>query len=349
MKMKAAVYYKNDHVELQEVERPSIGDGEILMQMKACGVCVADTMEWYQMPKAPVILGHEATGVVAEIGAGVEGFAPGDRIVAHHHVGCMCCEHCLDGNYTVCDTFKKSNYRPGGFAEYIALSPLHVKMDTYKLPEQVSFEAGTLVEPLSCVVHAVRRMDIKPQDRVAIIGAGSIGILFAQTLRAYGVREIVVYETNGWRAEKARAIAGVPVFCPAADPKETLAAYREQTGMEGVTKSFVIAKDLRAMQLGITIAGRGASVMLFATPADDEYLEFYVSEAFFKELTVKLSYSADHLDTREALALIVGGNIDAESLITHRYPLSAVSEGILQTASRGQALKCVISLQGGML
>lgn len=342
--MKAAVYYSNDKVLTQEVEAPDIGDGEILVKVKSCGICIADTMEWYQKPKAPIILGHEATGVVEKTGSGVKDFSVGSRVFVHHHVPCMKCEYCRKQNYTLCKTFKTTNYRPGGFCEYIAVSPLHVDTDTLLLPDNVSFEEGTLIEPLACVVHAVRRTGVKPSDRTVIIGAGSIGVMFAQVLKAYGVRDMLIYETNDWRAKKAEEIAGVKAIKPSADSAESMEEYKKLTGFDGADKVFVVAKDLGAMSMGLELAHGGATVMLFATPADDEYLPFYVSKAFFKELTIKLSYSADHLDTREALALIAAGKIDVSRLITHRFSLDEVSKGILQAAGRGEALKCVVNI-----
>ena len=301
-------------------------------------------MEWYQIPKAPVILGHEATGVVEKTGSKVEGFRVGDRVFVHHHVPCMKCEYCGNQNYTLCQTFKKTNYRPGGFCEYFAVGALHM-MDTHSLPDQVSFEEGTLIEPLACVVHAVRRTNAKPQDRVVVIGAGSIGIMFAQVLKAYGVRNILMYETNDWRAKKCEEITGVCTIKPCADPKENIATYKKLQGADGADKVFVVAKDIVAMSMGLDLAYGGATVMLFATPGDDEYLPFYVSKAFFKELTIKLSYSADHRDTKEALALIACGKVDAKKLITHRFSLDEVSKGILQAAGRGEALKCVVDME----
>lgn len=340
--MKAAVYYQNDKVFVEEAEKPPIAGGELLVKVKACGICVGDTMEWYQKPKAPIVLGHEVTGVVEEIGAGVSGFSVGDRVAAHHHVPCMHCEYCNNGDYTLCRTFKSSNYRPGGFCEYIALSSLHVKMDTLVLPDHISFAEGTLIEPLACVIHAVRKMAVKPDDRVVLVGAGTIGIMFIQVLQAYGVKDILVYETIAWRAEKARELTGVTVKPPLEDPLENAQEYFEQKGLKGADQVFVVAKDLRAMELGIEMVNPGGKVLLFATPANDEYLKFYVSKAFFKETTIKLSYSADHLDTREALRLISTHSILVKELITHTYLLSQVSEGIIQTASRGNALKCVV-------
>ena len=327
----------------QEIPVPEISEDELLVKTKACGICIADTMEWYQKPKAPVILGHEATGVIEKIGSKVKGFCVGDRVFVHHHVACLKCEHCRGQNYTLCETFKTTNYRPGGFCECFAVSPFHLT-DTLVLPDNVSFEEGTLIEPLACAVHAVRRTNVKPGDRVVIIGAGSVGIMFAQILKAYGVRDILMYETNEWRAEKAGKIAGIGVIKPCCDPRENKAVYRQATGFDGADKVFVVAKDIDAMSMGLELANGGAAVMLFATPRDDEYLPFYVSKAFFKELTVLLSYSADHLDTKEALALISSGKVDVKKLITHRYSLDEVSKGILQAAHRGEALKCIVNI-----
>jgi len=342
--MKAAVYYSNDNVVVQDMPIPDINDNELLVKTKSCGICVADTMEWYQQPKAPLVLGHEATGIVEKVGSNVEGFSVGDRVFVHHHIPCMKCEHCNNHNYTLCAVFKKTNYRPGGFCEYFAVSPLHM-MDTLILPDNVSFEEGTLIEPLACAVHAIKRTNVRPGDRVAIIGAGSIGIMFAQILKAYGVRNIVMFEIDGWRAKMAEKITQNNVLKPSADIRENIDAYKMAAKSDGANKVFVMAKDINAMSMGLELAYGGATVMLFATPRDDEYLPLYVSKAFFKELTIMLSYSADHLDTREALELISSGRIEVKNLITHRFSLDEVSKGILLTAGRTKTLKCVVNVQ----
>lgn len=159
--MKVAVYYNNHDVRVEERPIPQPNDGEILVKTKACGVCVADTMEWYLTPRAPLTLGHEPTGIVDAIGPGVSSLKIGDRVVVHHHVPCLICDHCRRGNFTMCATFKKTHIQPGGFSEYFIASPLHVERDTLVLPEHVSFEAGTLVEPLACVIHAIKKAGIK--------------------------------------------------------------------------------------------------------------------------------------------------------------------------------------------
>ena len=290
-----------------------------------------------------MVLGHEATGIITEVGAKAVGFSVGDRVFVHHHVPCNNCELCRRQLYTLCETFKKTNYDPGGFCEYFAVSSRHL-MDTLILPESVSFEEGTLIEPLACVIHAIRIADVKPNDRTVVIGAGSIGIMFGQVLKAYGIRDIVMYELDEWRMQKAKEITGIEVLKPGETLPESLAEYRKFSGAPGANKVFVVAKDLRAMSLGLELIGGGGTVLLFATPEASEYLPFYVSKAFFEQLSIRLSYSADHLDTREALALITSGKVNTEELITHRFSLEEVSKGILQTEGRGNALKCIVNI-----
>ncbi len=112
--MKVAVYYRNDDIRIEERPVPSISDGEILVKMKACGICGTDVMEWYRIKKAPRILGHEMAGEIAEVGRKVKGFKKGDRVFVSHHVPCYKCHHCIHGNYTACESLHTGNYDPGG-------------------------------------------------------------------------------------------------------------------------------------------------------------------------------------------------------------------------------------------
>lgn len=184
--MKVAVYHNNNDVRIEERERPVPGPGEILVETKACGVCVADTMEWYLESRAPLVLGHEPTGVIKEVGKNTKKFKVGDRVAVHHHVPCLICDHCRRGNFTMCSTFKTTHIQPGGFSEYFIASALHVERDVLLLPDQLSFEVGTLIEPLACVIHAIRQADIKPGDKVVLIGTGAMGLMFIHALRSGG-------------------------------------------------------------------------------------------------------------------------------------------------------------------
>src|SRR5512136_2147509 len=133
--MKAAVYYSLDDIRIESKPKPSVGDDEILVEMKACGVCGSDLMEWYLRARAPLVLGHEPAGIVAQKGAKVTGFKKGDRVFVHHHVCCMTCHFCIRGDYTMCKQFHDTNIKPGGFAEYFRVPAPNLQIDTLPLPD----------------------------------------------------------------------------------------------------------------------------------------------------------------------------------------------------------------------
>lgn len=343
--MKVAAYYNNHDVRVEEREIPVPKGGEILVKTKACGVCVADTMEWYLTPHAPLTLSHEPSGEVQAIGPDVKSFKPGDRVVVHHHIACLNCEYCRRGNFTMCETFRKTHFQPGGFAEFFLASAMHVERDTLLLPDHVSFEAGTLIEPLVCVIHAIRNSGIKPGDSVALIGTGTMGLMFIQTLLFWGVRELVIYEVHDWRTRKTLEFGAKTVLVPDQSPEKEAKRLKEIFKSDGTDKIIIAAKDLSAMRLGMQIVNKGGTVTFFATPHSEEFVELYSSYIFFNEINLNSTYSADHLDTRLALKLISNGDVSAEKLISHRFPLEKLSDAILQTVSRQESLKCIIKLR----
>jgi L-iditol 2-dehydrogenase len=341
--MKVAYYYNNHDVRIEEKPVPEPGPDEILVKTHACGVCVADTMEWYLTPRAPLTLGHEPTGIVARTGANSTKFKEGDRIAIHHHIPCLVCEHCRRGNFTMCATFRKTHIHPGGFSEYFTASPLHIERDTFLLPDQMSFEVGTLMEPLACVVHAIRKANVRAGDSVVLIGTGTIGLMFIQALHFWGVRRLVVYEILEWRKQKALEFGAPVVLAPGDNVEDEFTRVKDILGEDGADKVIVAAKDLRAMELGMRLAHKGGTVLFFATPHPEEWIKLFPSYIFFNEITITSSYSADHLDTRMALELLANGAVDGRGLISHRFPLEKLSDAILQTARREGSLKCVIN------
>lgn len=341
-KMKVAYYYDNQNVRIELEPVPKPGPGEILVQTKACGVCVADTMEWYLKGRAPLTLGHEPSGVVVETGAGVSKFKLGDRVAVHHHVSCLVCEQCLKGNFTMCETFKKTHIKPGGFGEYFIASALHVERDCHLLPEAMSFEVGTLIEPLACVIHAIKKAKIQAGQKVILIGTGVMGLMFIQALYAYGVRDLIVYEVLEWRKKVAEEFGAQHVLTPLQDIEKEKERVKQIFGSDGADTVFIAAKDLSAMRMGMQLATKGGTVLFFATPHPEEWIELYPSTLFFNELTITASYSADYKDTRIALKLLENGDINGSALITNRYPLDELSIAIQKTAGRDQSLKNII-------
>jgi L-iditol 2-dehydrogenase len=145
------MYYANNDVRLEEMEKPSAGKGEMVVRVMASGICGSDVMEWYRLHKVPLVLGHEIAGEVVEVGEGVQ-YKVGRRVSASHHVPCNTCHYCLRGHDTVCDTLRTTNFHPGGFAEYVLLPEINVDRGVYVLPEEVSYDEGTFIEPLACVL-----------------------------------------------------------------------------------------------------------------------------------------------------------------------------------------------------
>ncbi len=243
----------------------------------------------------------------------------------------------------MCSTFKTTHILPGGFSEYFIASAQHVERDVLLLPDHLSFEVGTLVEPLACVIHAIHQANIKPGDKVVLIGTGAMGLMFIQALRYWGVRDLVVYELLEWRKQKAVEFGAPAVFEPGQNIDEEVHRLKEHFGGEAANKVIIAAKDLGAMNMGMKMAEKGGTILFFATPHPGESIEFFPSYIFFNEIQLKSSYSADHNDTRMALKLLSSGEIDGDKIITNRYPLNNLSDAILQTASREESLKCVIN------
>ncbi|RMG47777.1 MAG: alcohol dehydrogenase, partial [Acidobacteria bacterium] len=175
--MRAAVYHSNRDVRVVEIPRPVPGPGEILVRVRASGICGSDLMEWYRRPRAPLVLGHEVAGEVAQTGPGVRDLRRGDRVVTTHHVPCGRCRLCLTGRETCCPRLSVNHFDPGGFAEFVRVGEEAVRRGTFRLPPRTTFAEGSFVEPLACVLRAQRLAGLAPRDAVAMLGGGVSGLL----------------------------------------------------------------------------------------------------------------------------------------------------------------------------
>ncbi|MCK5227395.1 MAG: alcohol dehydrogenase catalytic domain-containing protein, partial [Desulfobulbaceae bacterium] len=202
--MRAAMYYNNRDIRLEEVPTPSAGPGELLVKIHSSGICGSDVMEWYRIHKAPLILGHEIAGEVVEAGSGVTTFKAGDRVTATHHVPCNTCHYCLSGHETVCDTLLSgTHFDPGGFCEYVRLPVINTDRGVWKLPEDVSFDAATFVEPLACVLRGQRMAGMRPAASVLVLGSGISGLLHIHLAAATGAGLIAATDLNPYRLTAA--------------------------------------------------------------------------------------------------------------------------------------------------
>src|SRR4029453_8808517 len=206
--MRVAMYYNNRDVRLEELPVPKIGAGELLIRTRSTGICGSDLMEWYRIKKAPLVLGHEITGEVVGVGGGVEGFQIGDRVFSSHHVPCGECRYCLAGHQSVCDLLRTTHFDPGGFAEYIRVPKINVELGKLRIPDSMTFDEGSFIEPLACVVRAQRFARLTAGQTVLVIGSGISGLLRIQLARARGAARIIATDLSDFRLNAARQFGG---------------------------------------------------------------------------------------------------------------------------------------------
>ena len=338
--MKAAVYYGQQDIRIEEMPAPEIAEDEILVQMKVCGMCGSDLMDWYLESRAPLVLGHEPAGVVAKKGRKVEDVDIGDKVFVHHHVACLTCHYCLSGDYTLCEQFHKTNINPGGFAEYFRVPAPNLRLDTLKIPSSLSFEDATLIEPVGCCVRALRKCGVRAGNSIAVIGAGATGLIHAALAKIYGASPIIVSDLIDFRLSFAKKFgADVVVNSKREDLNETV---KNETDGRGVDLAVVTAPSLEAYKAGIAVCRRGGKLCVFAPTTPGKHLEISPKELFFSELQIIPSYSTSHLETRAALRLIESGKIRIEELITHRFKLEETAKAFTTALEGRETLKVVV-------
>ncbi|MBJ7455569.1 MAG: alcohol dehydrogenase catalytic domain-containing protein [Thermoleophilia bacterium] len=331
--MIVAMYHGAGRIVLEERPDPVAGPGELVVRVRACGLCGSDLMQWYQDPRAPVVLGHEPVGEVVEAGAGAT-VAVGARVFVHHHVPCMTCALCRAGRHTLCATFRSSRIDPGGLAERIRVPAENARLDVLEVPEHVSDAAATLIEPLGCVIRGQRWAGVGPGSRVVVVGAGAMGLLEIAAALAAGAARVVAIDPR----EDRRALAeGAGAVVRDDDDPEAVAA-----ALGGPAHQvFVCTHAPAAIAGALHLAGPAGVVQLFAPPAPGAIVGLDLGAVFFREVTIQSTYSAGPLDTRDALALIAAGAIDAEAIVSHRLPLAEVAEAF-RLARSGEAVKVVV-------
>jgi len=338
--MKAAVYYGLDDIRLEKMPQPRPKPDEIIVEMKACGICGSDLMNWYLQNRAPLVLGHEPSGLVAETGRNIDAFKLGDRIFVHHHVACLTCRYCSQGDYTMCEQFGRTHIHPGGFAEYFRVPAENLQTDTFKIPENVSFEEATLIEPTACCIRAQNKLDIQTGDTIAIIGAGPSGILHLLLSKIVGASKVIVSDLIDYRLKMAERFgADLAVNPERENISEVVKGATQERGADVV---IVTAPVKEALADGMTVCRRGGTVCLFAPTQPGEVAHISPHRLFFSEITVVPSYSTSHVETRIALQLISSGRIPAKDLITHRFPLSRIAEALRTAATTKECLKVAV-------
>jgi L-iditol 2-dehydrogenase len=336
--MRVAVYHSNQDVRIEERDRPRIGPGEILLRIEASGICGSDVFEAYRRPRAPSILGHEVTGVVVETGAEVAPFRPGDRVVATHHVPCFECSRCRAGHPSTCEMLRTTHFDPGGFAEFARVPAPQVRRGMLALPDEVSFEEGSFVEPLACVVQGQRFASVTAAHSVAVIGSGLSGLLHVRLARATGARVLAV-DISPYRLQAASQCGAEAVLPAGDDLPERL---RRANGGRLADRVIVCTAAGAAQQQAPALAEPGGTVLYFAPCNPGETVPLPLFDLWRDEITVTFSYAASGDDLGVALELIRSGRLPVGDLISHRLPLAQAARGFALTARGVESLKVIL-------
>jgi L-iditol 2-dehydrogenase len=348
--MHAAVYKGQSIVLVEQVPIPDIGPGEILVRVEACGICHTDLKKIeHNLLAPPRIYGHETAGVVVRTGRRVRQFAPGDRVVVFHHIPCGNCFYCHRKLYAQCPVYKRvgvtAGFEPagGGFSQYVKAMDWIVERGVEKIPDGVSFERASFVEPVNTCLKAVVQCAAQPDEVAVVIGQGPIGLLFTMLLRRTGAT-IVTTDTIPARRELSRQCGAQEAW----DPRETdvAAEVHRLTERRGADLVIVAASVPGIVEEAIRISRPGARILLFAQTSDTERVDVSGAAICVGERTLFGCYSASVDLQKESADLVFSGALPVENLISHRLPLVKIRSGFDLALHPGpESLKIIVQPQ----
>ncbi len=342
-RMRVAMWYNNRDVRIEEMPIPQIGSGELLVRVEASGICGSDVMEWYRLDRAPLVLGHEIGGQIVAVGDGVKQYKEGDRLSAAHHVPCNTCYYCLSGHHTVCDTLRKTNFDPGGFAEYIRLPVINVDRGIFLLPDEVSYEEATFIEPLACVLRGQRLAHMQPGNSVLVIGSGIAGLLHVQLARTLGAGRLIATDINDYRLKAAQRFGADTTIHAAED----LSVRLRQVNQGRLADLVIVCTGATsAIVQALQSVERGGTILLFAPTGPGITIPISINELFWRnDITLTTSYAGSPADYQTALELIRAGTIPVRQMITHHLGLAETGLGFQLVADAEDSIKVIIEPQ----
>lgn len=330
--MKAAVYRGIGDIRVEDIEKPLIEEGELLVKVKACAICGGDLRTFrhgHNSIKTPIVLGHEFSGSIVEKAADVERYHVGDRVIVAPGIGCGSCLYCLSGHQNLCPTRKTiAHIYNGGFAEYVKIPANAVRAGNVNfIPDEVDYLSASLAEPLACVINGQEAMDIQLGDTVAVIGAGPIGLMHAELARAHGAGKIFLLNRSANRLENAKKLKYDAYINTSTDNVEK--EIMDLTGGLGVNVAIVTAGSADAQNMGIKITGKMGKVCLFAgLPKDNPMLNFDVNFIHYRQITLYGTFSSAPRHNALAIEMIRSKKIDVDKLLTHVVSLDNICKGM---------------------
>ncbi len=305
------------------------------MKVHACGICGSDIVEWYRFPRAPLVQGHEIGAEVSAVGSAVERFRPSDRVFIPPKIPCGSCVYCANGHFPQCTEIKER--LPGAFAEYVLVPEIFVQKGTYPLPDTISYEQSTFIEPLACVVRAQRLAGVRKGQTVLVIGCGMSGLIHVKLAAARGCK-VVAVDVNPMKLDFAARAGAETVI----DGSEDVAARLTSGNGRKADIVLLCSSARQAVNEAFRCVDKGGTVVLFAVPGPEEQVVVPVNDFWMKEITILTSYYCGPPDIIEAMGLIETGTVTVDDLITHRLPLDEIVEGFRLVSDGRESVKVII-------
>ena len=344
--MKIARYYNNNDVRLDEIPKPIIGSGELLVKVLKSGICGSDVLEYYRFAKMKklgvdnLILGHEIAGDIVEVGKDVKRLKVGDRVFVSHHVPCFDCHYCHQGHHTACDLLHSTNFDPGGFSEYIRIPKINIEKEgVFVLDRSISYDEAVFIEPFGCVCRAQRLANVGKDLTVLVIGSGVSGILHIQLAKLRGVSKVFATDINEFRLKMAKKFGADEAFYAREDVSSKLKELNDNRLADIV---IVCTGALSAANQALKYVASGGKIIYFAVPAPGINLEVPINDYWRNEITITTSYGAAPEDLQESYIWILSKKIKVLELITHRFPLSKAGEAFKLVCEAKKSLKVVL-------
>jgi len=341
--MKAFLVYGVNDFRVEEVPSPKPEPGDIVVKVRASGICATDvkTLLGHGVPQSlPAILGHEVAGEVFDIGEGVSGIEPGDRVAVYPIAVCGQCDFCLANRHSLCrHEFGLAHGIDGGFAELVRIPRQIVQIGgVVKIPPNLDFELAAMAEPLSCGLASFRVSRVKPGNTVVICGAGPMGLIHLLLAKREGAKAIVI-EPLAHRREFASQLGADYVLDPEA--QDPLQGVKEATNGDGAEAVITSLGDPRAIQSALPMVKKGGVFNIFGGPPAGHTIQVDPRWVHYSEITITGSFASTPEDFRQAVKLIVEGEIEVAPVITHRFTLDSMVEAI-EKAKRFEMIKGVL-------
>ncbi len=346
--MKAQVFRGVNQLSYEEIPVPDLAPDEVLVQVQVVGLCQSDIKKIrYPLYEPPRIFGHETAGTIAAVGAEVRSWQVGQRVVVMHHIPCMHCNYCLNENYSMCDVYKNvtttAGFSPsgGGFADYVKV-PGHIVRNggLIPIPDQVTFEQASFVEPTNCCLKAVKKAQIAPGQTVLITGAGPIGLMFIMLVKYFGARAIAT-DLIPSRIDRAISVGADAAF-DARDPDLSAKIQALTNGM-GADTSLLAVPSEKAFFQALDCTRKGGKILFFAEFPDEVEIPINPNVLYRREIDLMGSYSSSFKVQALAADIVFRQQIDVDALISDRYALKDLAAAVEQAvAPTPETLKILI-------